>query len=154
MGNILVNGTAYAKTDRGGTTYAAAMATDGNLGTRWASNDNDVPTWWAYDLGVGVSKAAGSVSYYLASTELPNSFTIDCSNDNSHWTTVLTTTGLNSASTWLTYPIPVVIAARFWRMTVNSVWSGVVGSLSEIQMTETLIRPATPAVFGLPRGGR
>ncbi len=134
--NVLTGGTASAKTDRGGTTYAAAKAVDGNASsTRWASNDGDVPTWWQYDLGAGITKTARKVGFILNSSEHTADFGILGSNDGTTWTELHRGYGANNTS-WQYYTFYNVTAFRYYRIAVYDIYSGSVGSITEIEMYE------------------
>lgn len=79
---------------------AAELAVDNNATTGWLSNGAGVGDWWRYDFGhpsAGSTTAdiqqisiAGSWNVPSAS---PKDFTLQWSDDNSAWTTVMTVTG-------------------------------------------------------------
>ena len=132
--NVLTGGTASASTDRSGG-YPASQAVDANDSTRWASDDSAFPCWWKYDLGSGVTKQVQKIGFKLASTEHARDFRISASNDNSTWTPLFQTVGGNNTS-WQYYTFYNGTAYRYYRMEFFTVWAGVVGSLTEIQMYE------------------
>ena len=146
--NVLVGGTAFASSDRGDPRYFAANATDGNESTRWASNDGQFPNWWAYDLGAGTTRTVQKVGFVLNSSETTNSFTIDGSADGTSWRTLYLGNGANT-SAWQYFTFDNAFAYRYYRIFIYDVWSGAVGSISEIEMyerTDTLGPGLTPLI--------
>ncbi len=133
--SVLTGGTASASTDRGGTTYAASKAVDGDAGTRWATTDYAVPGWWQYDLGSGVTKQVSRVGFYLASTERTYNFTTQGSNDGTSWTTLYTGVGADNTS-WQYFEFANSTGYRYWRIAISTVYAGVVCSITEIAMYE------------------
>ncbi len=82
--DILTGGTASADSETNG---ATANGCDNNEATEWQTNDTDLPHWWKYDLGAGVTKTIRkfrSKIYYA----LGKDFTIAGSNNDSDWTTL------------------------------------------------------------------
>jgi hypothetical protein len=133
--NVLTGGTASASTDRGGTTYAASKAVDANESTRWATDDYAVPGWWRYDLGSGVTKQVQKVGFVLKSSEITGRFVISGSNNGTTWVVLYRGWGTGDQN-WQYYTFYNATAYRYYQIDVLNAYSGVVDSISEIQMYE------------------
>jgi len=137
----LVPAAVTVSNDRGGL-YPVGNSWDGNLASRWATTDGTTTATWKADLGSGVTGVLTSFEFILRSTEIPHAFVVAGSNDNSSWTDLLTTNGANSQE-WQTFAVTNSTAYRYYRMSVSTVWTGVVVSLSEVQLWEPQSVPPT-----------
>ncbi len=86
--NAALNKTATASSTENATTESAAMAFDGNTGTRWSSAFSD-PQWLEVDLGTSQSICQVTLNWEAA---YGKSFQIQTSTDNTNWTSIFTTT--------------------------------------------------------------
>ncbi|HTJ33558.1 MAG TPA: discoidin domain-containing protein [Dactylosporangium sp.] len=87
-GNLLSQGhpTTASSTENAGT--GAALATDGNTGTRWSSAFSD-PQWLSVDLGATHSISKVNLNWEAA---YARAFQVQTSNDGTNWTTIYSTT--------------------------------------------------------------
>jgi hypothetical protein len=69
--------------------YNQQNAIDGNMGTRWASNNNDQE--WLY-VDLGSTKTVSEVKINWAAATYGKNYTIEVSNDHMNWTTIKTVT--------------------------------------------------------------
>ena len=82
--------------------YEASKAFDNNNASVWASNGGAFPHWIKYTFAAPVSVAefairAADASYDPGRYEIPDSFYLQWSDDNSAWTTAKTLTGQSSS---------------------------------------------------------
>lgn len=74
---------------------AGSLAFDDSAGTGWLSA-TAVPSWLKWDFGAGNAKTIRQISItgsWNVPSASPKDFTLEGSNDDSSWTTVLTVTG-------------------------------------------------------------
>ncbi|WP_457031642.1 discoidin domain-containing protein [Kitasatospora sp. P5_F3] len=116
--------TTASSTENGGT--GAALATDGNNGTRWASAASD-PQWLQVDLG-SVQQICHVVLNWEAA--YGKSYQLQTSNDGTSWTTVRTTTN----GTGGTESLDVSGSGRYVRMNGQTRGTGYGYSLWEFQV--------------------
>ena len=95
--NLALNQPAYASSTNGANT--AALAVDGNTGTRWESAQGVDPQWFYVDLGTVCLVHAVDIDWETAGGQ---NYEIDVSNDASSWTPIQTVTG-NSTSGFHNY---------------------------------------------------
>jgi len=65
---------------------------DGNFTTRWAAADGTYPQWWRVDLG-SIQPITNAVITWFSSSSRAYKYTIDVSNDDTNYTTVVNNTG-------------------------------------------------------------
>src|ERR1019366_9004367 len=141
--NVLTGGTASASGDD--TVDVPSNAFDGNLGTRWGDyysvNNIHYPYSLTYDLSAGITKKVNKVRIYWDIWDSGHiggkDFTIQGSNDNTNWTTVLTAQATDSAG-WQEWTFANPTAYRYYKMVNTSAWYTVydVSWVSEMQMME------------------
>ncbi len=136
-------GTVTSSTDRGA--YENGKADDGLATTRWATPDGVTTGWWKLDLGAGNGRIVTKFDFITVSGEIPNAFVLAGSNDDSNWTDLLSTNGAN-VQTWQTFAVTNTAVYRYYRVTVSTVWAGIVVSVSEFAFYE--LRGATPPPAG------
>jgi hypothetical protein len=142
--NFLTGGTASASGYEP-TAGQPSNAFDGNVGTRWTYYypvDNvHYPYSITYDLGAGITKKANKLRIILqdwtSGTYTAKDFTIQGSNDNITFDTVLTAQAANSGG-WQEWTFANPTAYRYYKMVNTSAWyTGYdVSSIGEIQMME------------------
>jgi F5/8 type C domain/Right handed beta helix region len=117
------------------TPNVAALATDGNLTTRWAQGLTlPDPSWITVDLGSTMSIASVIATFELTSGY---KYRIEYSTDNSTWSLFDDRTASSTTQSANTSTVTTPVSARYVRLTVvNSSGNG--GSLYEIQ-----VHPAT-----------
>lgn len=90
------SGTASASSYYAPESLVPANAFDNNGSTRWASDFSGTwPQWLAYDFGtpVEIDEVSITRSVIAGTSRGPRNFTVDWSDDNASWTTILTVTG-------------------------------------------------------------
>lgn len=127
--SIFTGGTASSSSDYSAT-YNAAKAFDGNNANYWYSaTGSSLPQWIKYDVGSSVRGrylelrpyTVSSGSNIVADASSPKTFTLQGSDDNSTWTTLLSITGTN----WSVYDKWAVAANQIripfgWKAAGNS----------------------------------
>jgi hypothetical protein len=131
--SLIGQGTITSSADRA--SYLDDYAADWSDGSRWATPDNVTTGWWKYDLGAGLTGILTSFMFLAVSSERPNAFTVQASNDGTNWDTLYTGNGAN-VNTWQTFAISNTTAYRYHKMDVTSVYAGIVVSVSEIRFWE------------------
>ncbi|MGQ4515880.1 glycoside hydrolase family 3 C-terminal domain-containing protein [Streptomyces sp. DW26H14] len=89
--------------------FPASAAVDGDPGTRWSSASGSDPQWLTVDLGSTQALSQATLNW---ETAYAKAFQIQTSTDNSHWTTVYSTT----TATGGTQTVPLSGSARYVRM--------------------------------------
>ena len=124
---------------------SAALAVDGNAGTRWESAYSD-PQWLQVDLGSSAAVCSVSISWETAAAK---NFTLQVSNDATTWSTVYTTT--TGAGGNQTYPVSGT--GRYVRMNGTARTTGYGYSIWELQVFVTGASPTTSiSPTGTPTG--
>ncbi len=144
--SVITGGTPSAESIYSGT-YSADKACDNNDGTWWLSND--VPDWWKYDLGVGVTKTVVKLEFTSHAVGYsPNAFTLQGSNNDVDWTTIYTGNGADTPNLQ-TFIFSNSTAYRYYRVNITTCYGGNI-SIKEFDMYEaanmTLISNAITAV--------
>ncbi len=122
---------------------AAALAFDGNETTFWNASDATLPQWLEYDFGSAVDVATVLIGQRQGQpANTPKDFTIQWSDDNSSWTTALTTAGAAFTSNdvqYLSLPLTAPAGGNYtnYRLRVTAVTSGVPG-LAEVILAATV----------------
>ena len=132
--DVLTGGTASASSylDDG---YLPANAANGSLNGIWASSGLG-EQWWEYDLGVGNAKTVEKLLFMATSTDEPKDFTLQGSNDNSTWTTLLTAQGVDGGGTWQEWLVTNSTAYRYYKLNFTTYWASSLLALREIEMME------------------
>ena len=132
--NFITGGTASADAYYNAS-YSPDKAVDGNITTAWGTADG-APHWWKYDLGAGVAKKAAKLRIYTISPFGFNSFTLQGSNDDSGYTTILTNNLANSTG-WQEFTFSNSVAYRYYKINALTDYVGAVNTY-EIEMMETI----------------
>jgi beta-glucosidase-like glycosyl hydrolase len=124
---------------------SAALAVDGNAGTRWESAYAD-PQWLQVDLGSSQSVCGVTINWETAAAK---NFTLQVSTDGTTWTAAYTTTGGAGGN----QAYPVSGTARYVRMNGTARTTGYGYSIWELQVFVSGASPTTSASpTGTPTG--
>ena len=124
--NFITGGTATADTEYSAS-YEASKAADGDATTtRWISSQDAFPHWWKYDLGAGVTKQARKLrisKYGDVNGCTLKDFTLQGSNNDSDWTTILTAQVVDvTTQTWEDFTFENAVAYRYYLINCTSSW--------------------------------
>jgi len=133
--NIALEKTAEASSVNGANT--ASLAVDGNPGTRWESVHNVDPQWITVDLGANYSIRKIRIVWEPACAK---NYTIDISEDNENWTTIITKTNMQSPHT-MDEILKEPVIARYVRMHGTERAIGWGYSIFEFEIYGTPIEP-------------
>jgi len=118
-------------------------AFDNNNATYW-SNDNNLPVWIQYDLGIDNGKVIEKYRIYFESSNYeasPKDWTFQASADASTWITLDTQTGENwFANEWREYTLSNSTRYRYYRINIadNNGSTDNYVSINEIEMQEMI----------------
>ena len=109
---------------------------DGDTSTRWCANDGNVNHWWKVDLGSIYNIAATEVMWEFDGRNYK--YIVQVSSDNSSWHTVVDKKNNTSTAQIQQDTFPSV-AARYVRVTVTGLPSGVWASFWELKVFVTSV---------------
>lgn len=137
--DILTGGTASANSVFAA--QSADNACDDNEGTYWSNNNDGVPSWWKYDLGVGIARIVTKLrlkpAYSIPSGIRVKDFKIQGSNNNVDWDDISTEQHAENAD-WEDYTFSNFTAYRYYRLYITSNWDASDWvQIWEIEMMET-----------------
>ncbi|OGW69576.1 MAG: hypothetical protein A2036_04295 [Omnitrophica bacterium GWA2_50_21] len=126
------------------TSYHPDKAVDNSSATGWLSAavpSTSSPQWWKYDFGSGNAKTIKRVTFQQSNDNpayyMPKDFSIQASNDDTNWTTLLTPasqTGWTSQEK-RTFDFSNATAYRYWRIHITAKESGGEGvQLGEVEL--------------------
>jgi len=142
--DVASGGTPSADSTLGG--FPASNAFDGNNSTSWISGSGAYPHWIKYDFGAGNEKdivemaVAGRLDSSSAfAYQSPRDFTLDYSDDDSSWTTLITVTGFSNHCSGLQVinadtRYDAGAAGTVWRIHVTAVGGGGTIAICEVEM--------------------
>ena len=151
--DILTGGTATASTTESG--HPASDAVDDNLSTRW-NNNNSLPAWWKYDLGVGNSATPTYLCLYKVSYDQLKTFTLSGSNNDVDWDELISDVVPPGLNVWREYSFSNSTAYRYFKIDMPDSYSGTWVSIGEIELYESTPIPdarITHAVVEVLRAG-
>jgi len=133
--DILVGGTASASSQSGG--YEATKGCDNNEVTRWSTSNTNMPCWWKYDLGVGITKKVVKLRIkpmvYQGHAFLKD-FILQGSNNNSDWVNIYTGQHADNEN-WEDFIFTNINSYRYYRIWITTNWKPTGGStIWEIEM--------------------
>lgn len=117
------------------------LAIDGNFDSKWTALS--MPQWFTADLGAAQSVSHLRMKIYVADAGSNANFSLDVSQDNQIWTTILSNTPLPIVDGWLDTSLTPV-TARYIRMRLNSTNASDYTNLSEFELYGQIL-PATIA---------
>lgn len=150
-GDLASGCTASAQSEWNGS-WVAGNAVDGNAGTSWASVDYQVPSWWQCDFGLGASHKIAKVTIRTAATEVPRAVTISGKVDGGSSFDTLWSNELTNVQTTQTVTFSNATGYRYIKVSVDSVYAGVVGKLTEVGLFEDVTPTPTPTPTATPTG--
>jgi alpha-tubulin suppressor-like RCC1 family protein len=149
---LLTGGTASADSN----TTSAVGAVNNWEYSSWTSTSATLAHWWKYDFGVGVQKIAKNLlfkkSYYFNDTSftLVKSFTIQGSNDDSNWTTLLSSVSSNDYyyNSWHCELIDNNTSYRYYRFSTSDIYSAPASYYEPVSLPEIILSD-TPTYFDI-----
>jgi hypothetical protein len=139
--NVLPSPLSASASSQYNTTYYAWKAFDGNTSSEyWRTSTTNGTGWLKINLGSGITKKITKVSVTAGATtgEAPKNFTLQASNDDSTYTTLLQRTNI----TWTAYQTQSFTFDnntnyRYYKLDVTSTGSGTYVQVGELQLFET-----------------